>query len=45
MADRGTGGQAAQEPNRPDFSDRPPARPSALGIQTAFLGDVVLTTP
>ena len=45
MADRGAGGQAAQEPSRPDFSDRPPARPSALVIQTAFLGDVVLTTP
>jgi heptosyltransferase II len=45
MADRRTGGQADQEPSRPDFSDRPPARPSALVIQTAFLGDVVLTTP
>ena len=26
-------------------SDRPPVRPPALVIQTAFLGDVVLTTP
>ena len=27
------------------MTDRPPDRPSALVIQTAFLGDVVLTTP
>jgi heptosyltransferase-2 len=26
-------------------SDRPPVRPSVLVVQTAFLGDVVLTTP
>ena len=45
MADRQTGGQADQEPSRRDFSDGPPARPSALVIQTAFLGDGVLTTP
>jgi heptosyltransferase-2 len=45
MADRRTGGQADKEPSRPDFSDGPPAHLSALVIQTAFLGDVVLTTP
>jgi heptosyltransferase-2 len=45
MADRRTAGQPDQEPGRPHFADRPPALPSALVIQTAFLGDVVLTTP
>jgi heptosyltransferase-2 len=47
MADRRTGGQADGQPNGPpEPSARPPVRPSAtLVIQTAFLGDVVLTTP
>jgi heptosyltransferase-2 len=45
MAHRRTGGQAEREPNRTEPSDRPTVHPSALVIQTAFLGDVVLTTP
>jgi heptosyltransferase-2 len=48
--DRWTGGQAEGRLDgsraRPDLSSAgPPVRPSALVIQTAFLGDVVLTTP
>ena len=46
MADRRTGGQADSQPGGwAEPSDRPPVRPSALVIQTAFLGDVILTTP
>jgi heptosyltransferase-2 len=46
MADGRTDGQAdrkVDESAKP--SDRLPVHPSALVIQTAFLGDVVLTTP
>jgi heptosyltransferase-2 len=46
MADRRAGGLADWKPNgRAEPSDRPPVRPSTLVIQTAFLGDVILTTP
>ncbi len=45
MADRRTDGQADREPNGTEPFDRPPVHPSVLVIQTAFLGDVVLTTP
>lgn len=46
MADGRAGGQADRRPKAgAEPSDRPPVRPSALVIQTAFLGDVVLTTP
>jgi lipopolysaccharide heptosyltransferase II len=41
-----SGGQADRRTDPPgERSDRPPVRPSTLVIQTAFLGDVVLTTP
>jgi heptosyltransferase-2 len=54
QADRRTGGRipeaAPLEPSPLDLgpgapSDGPPVHPSTLVIQTAFLGDVVLTTP
>jgi heptosyltransferase II len=38
-------GQAFSRASMPDMTARPPDRPTALVIQTAFLGDVVLTTP